>query len=154
MQAGVFLLEYLPLTLSQVANYCPFYALLLWDSENTLQTNPVWYSSATVLWLHAFLLPCLQSLEEAALLLPRASSALAPASVVTCPSATALVWHQGAMEVVVGFPGSSSAQDWPCSKGGRSTSLPLEKPSLNLVQLEWVEPSPGQVGLCLTTSSW
>lgn len=29
VQSGVFLLEYLPLTLSQVANYCPFYVLLL-----------------------------------------------------------------------------------------------------------------------------
>lgn len=39
-------------------------------------------------------------------------------------------------------------------RGQKHISLPLEKPSLNLVQLEWVEPSPGQVGLCLTTSIW
>lgn len=44
----VFLLEYLPLTLSQVPNYCPFYVLSLGDSENTLQTNPFWCPSAII----------------------------------------------------------------------------------------------------------
>lgn len=65
----IYIKEYLPLTSSQVANYCSFYFLLLWDSENTLQQSPSDIPQQLFLWLCAFLfLPVcesLQSLKEA-----------------------------------------------------------------------------------------